>query len=139
MVVNHHWVGRGNEHVNSEIELVVPVQQQGISDVSLSDERLLVLSAFVAIIVVFLQVDGFVGIEEEDTLGSMGTIPDFEDILHRFRLQLVLVGFRVDDIEELSAFSFFIHSIREGEEHLFVEADAVVLISLHILAGGLES
>lgn len=62
----------------------------------------------------------------------MGSITDLDNVLDGFSSKLLLVGLRVDFLEESTAFFFDVESVGEGEESVLVEAAWLFLVSQSI-------
>ena len=104
MVVYDEWVCGSNQHVDSKVELVVHVKQKGVSNVFLGKKGVFHNATFSTILILFLYFNSLFFIEEEDTLGFVGSVADFDDILDCTLLEALLVSDGVDHLKEVLTF-----------------------------------
>jgi len=132
VIESDHGVSTGDEHVNSEIELVIEVQEQGVGNVGLGNERLVQRAAQSTVLVFFFNGNSLFFIQKEDTSSLMSTETDLDNILNGVSLLLLEIRLGVDFLEESLAFAFNVQSVREGEELLLVEALALFFVQFSI-------
>jgi len=87
MVVDNEWVGGSDQHINSKVEFVVLVKEEGVGDVGLGNDRLVLGTTFVTVVIELSPYFGLILVEDEDTLSSVGTVAELDDELDGFLIK----------------------------------------------------
>jgi hypothetical protein len=122
MVVDDEGIGRSDQHVDSEVEFVVVIEEEGVGDVGLGNDGLVLITTSGTVVVEFFPEFSFVLVENEDSLSSVGTITELNNELDRFLFKTLNVCLRVDLLKEGFTFFLDVKSVGIWEEFVLVEA-----------------
>jgi len=100
MIVDNEGIGGGDQHVDSEIEFVVEVEEEGVGDVGLGNDGLVLITTSGTVFVEFSPEFSFVSVENEDSLSSVSTVTELNDELDGFFFKTIDVFFGVNVFPE---------------------------------------